>query len=71
MTNQTNVDLWLERTKPHQRTALENASREFGDNDVFTVNTLEAIYGQESSFGKNLRKNKKKRYQGCSWTHTS
>jgi len=47
MTNQTNVDLWLERTKPHQRTALENASREFGDNDVFTVNTLEAIYGQD------------------------
>ena len=44
------------KSQKTQRTALENASREFGDSDAFTVNTLEAIYGQESSFGKNLRK---------------
>ena len=52
----SNVGTWLERETPHKRTALENASRHFDDKDVLTVNTLEAIYGQESSFGKTRRK---------------
>ena len=47
----TNVDIWLKRETPHIRKALENASRYFDGKDIFTVNTLEAIYGQESSFG--------------------
>jgi len=51
----SNLGTWLERETPHKRTALENASRHFDDKDVLTVNTLEAIYGQESSFGKNRR----------------
>lgn len=33
------------------REALENASRYFGRGDTLTVNTLEAVYGEESSFG--------------------
>ncbi len=55
----TNVDVWLEREKlqPHVREALENASRYFGRGDALTVNTLEAVYGQESSFGV-LRRNR-------------
>ena len=52
----TNVDKWLERETPHKRKALENASMHFDKNDKLTVNTLEAIYGQESSFGKTRRK---------------
>ena len=52
----SNVDSWLERETPHKRMALENASRHFDDNDTLTVNTLEAIYAQESSFGKARRK---------------
>jgi membrane-bound lytic murein transglycosylase MltF len=51
---QSNVDSWLSRVENHQRSALENASRYFDDNDAFTVNSLEAIYGQESSFGTKL-----------------
>jgi len=49
----TNVDIWLEREEAHAhiRKALENASSYFDKNDVLSVNTLEAIYGQESSFG--------------------
>lgn len=47
----TNVDIWLIREKAHIRKALENASSYFDKNDALTVNTLEAIYGQESSFG--------------------
>ncbi|MCB0308845.1 MAG: transglycosylase SLT domain-containing protein, partial [Bdellovibrionales bacterium] len=47
---------WLERETPHKRDALENASMHFDKDDKLTVNTLEAIYGQESSFGKNRRK---------------
>ena len=31
--------------------ALESASRHFDGNDNLTVNTLEAVYGQENSFG--------------------
>jgi membrane-bound lytic murein transglycosylase MltF len=52
----SNLGTWLERESPRKQAALENASRHFDDNDVLTVNTLEAIYGQESSFGKNRRK---------------
>ncbi len=51
----SNINIWLERETPHTRAALENASRHFDAKDGFTVNTLEAIYGQESSFGKNRR----------------
>jgi len=52
----SNIGTWLQRETPHKQNALENASRHFDENDVLTVNTLEAIYGQESSFGKNRRK---------------
>ncbi|MEW5758726.1 MAG: transglycosylase SLT domain-containing protein [Candidatus Omnitrophota bacterium] len=52
----SNVDVWLKLETEHSRKALENASRHFDDDDVLTVNTLEAIYGQESSFGKEQRK---------------
>ena len=45
------VDQWLERETPRIRKALESASRYFDGNDSLTVNTLEAVYGQESSFG--------------------
>ena len=53
----TDVETWLEREKfnSHIREALENASRYFGRGDKLTVNTLEAIYGEESSFGALLR----------------
>lgn len=55
---ETYVDIWLKKEKfnPHLREALENASRYFGRGDKLTVNTLEAIYGEESSFGVLLRK---------------
>ena len=63
MTNQdtinTNMNKWLkieDNKNNHKRKALENASTVFDDNDAFTVNTLEAIYGQESSFGDKLSK---------------
>lgn len=52
----SNVDVWLERETPHVRAALENASRHFDEHDALTVNTLEAIYGRESSFGILMRK---------------
>jgi len=47
----SNVDVWLERETPRVRRALESASRHFDSDDNLTVNTLEAVYGQESSFG--------------------
>jgi len=47
----SDVDVWLERETPRIRKALESASRHFDGNDDLTVNTLEAVYGQESSFG--------------------
>ena len=50
----SNVDQWLERETPRVRKALESASRYFDSNDTLTVNTLEAVYGQESSFGTML-----------------
>lgn len=52
----SNVDIWIERETEHSRKALENASRHFDGNDSLTVNTLEAMYGQESSFGTQLGK---------------
>lgn len=52
----SNVDTWLKKETPHKQAALENASRHFDDKDALTVNTLEAIYGQETSFGENRRK---------------
>lgn len=49
------VNAWLERETDHVRKALESASKHFDGNDTLTVSTLEAIYGQESSFGKDMR----------------
>ena len=54
MTNQ-DINKWLgleEEKNGYIRKALENASTVFDDKDAFTVNTLQAIYGQESSFGE-------------------
>lgn len=53
---QSNVDVWLKRETPRVRRALENASRHFGSDSHLTVHTLEAVYGQESSFGTKMRK---------------
>lgn len=50
----SNVDRWLGRETPRVRKALESASRHFDSSDNLTVNTLEAVYGQESSFGTML-----------------
>lgn len=47
----TNVDTWLQRETSHKQKALENASTHFDDKDSLDVYLLEAIYGQESSFG--------------------
>ena len=52
----SNVDLWLGRETNRKRKALESASRHFDASDGLTVNTIEAVYGQESSFGAMLRK---------------
>ena len=49
------VEKWLEKETPHKRKALENASRYFDSKDDLTVNILEGIYGQESSFGVRRR----------------
>ncbi len=51
VSKKTKVEIWLGRETSHIRKALENASSYFDDRDALTVNTLEAIYGQESSFG--------------------
>ncbi len=63
VTNKTasEVDIWLTRETDHVRKALENASRHFDKNDKLTVNTLESVYAQESSFGlpKQLSKDKR------------
>ena len=50
----SDVDVWLNRETPRIRQALESASRHFDSTDSLTVNTLEAVYGQESSFGTML-----------------
>src|SRR3989338_5211426 len=57
----SDVDTWLERETDHVRKALvrqrrirlrrKSASRHFDGNDNLTVNTLEAVYARESSFG--------------------
>lgn len=47
----SDVDVWLGRETPRIRRGLESASRHFDSNDELTVNTLEAVYGQENSFG--------------------
>lgn len=47
----SDVDIWLERETDHVRKALESASRHFDGSDNLTVNTLEAVYARESSFG--------------------
>ncbi len=51
-----NMSDWLKRETSHQRKALETASRHFDKNDTMDVHTLEALYGQESSFGKHRGK---------------
>lgn len=51
-----NVLDWVKRETSHIREALETASRHFDRNDALDVHTLEALYGQESSFGQNRRK---------------
>ncbi len=52
-----NISTWIkmEEKEPHKVKALENASRHFDENDSLTVHLLEAIYGQESSFGEYRR----------------
>ncbi|MBF0593995.1 MAG: transglycosylase SLT domain-containing protein [Candidatus Omnitrophica bacterium] len=50
MPKNTDVDAWLARETKDIRRALENASRYFDRKDALTVNTLEAVYGQETSF---------------------
>ncbi|PIQ82000.1 MAG: hypothetical protein COV76_05940 [Candidatus Omnitrophica bacterium CG11_big_fil_rev_8_21_14_0_20_64_10] len=47
----SDVDVWLKRETPRTRRALESASRHFDSNDELTVNTLEAVYARENSFG--------------------
>jgi len=47
----SDVDVWLGRETPRIRRAFESASRYFDSNDELTVNTLEAVYGRENSFG--------------------
>ena len=47
----SDVDVWLGRETPPIRRALESASRYFSSDSRLTVHILEAIYGQESSFG--------------------
>ncbi len=51
----SNVDVWLKREINRVRKALESASRYFDGNDTLTVNTIEAVYAGESSFGTTLR----------------
>ena len=48
----SNVDQWLKRETARIRKALESASRYFDSNEELTVNTLEAVYGQENSCRK-------------------
>lgn len=56
MSRKSNVDVWVGKESEHKRKALENASRHFDKNDSLTVNTVEATYGQETSFGVNRGK---------------
>lgn len=52
----SDVDVRLARETASARRALESASRYFDGNDNLTVNTLEAVYAQESSFGSDMGK---------------
>src|SRR5207249_9110877 len=52
ISQRSNMSDWLKRETPFQRKALETASRHFDKNDAMDAHTLEALYGQESSFGK-------------------
>jgi membrane-bound lytic murein transglycosylase MltF len=54
--SKSRIDEWLERETSSRQKALENASGHFDSKDALTVNTLEAIYGQESDFGQNRRR---------------
>ena len=47
----SNVEVWLGLETDRVRKALESASGYFDSNDNLTINTLEGVYGQESSFG--------------------
>src|SRR5471030_414653 len=49
------VPEWIKIETPHVRRALETASRHFDRDDVLDVHTLEAMYGEESSFGRDRR----------------
>lgn len=60
MTNKY-VNEWIKNRTPHQVRALEKASKIFDDRDNLSVNTLEAIYGKESSFGDELYLKKSRR----------
>lgn len=51
----SNVDQWLSKMTSSQRKALDDAARTFRKGDPYNVHTLEAIYGQESSFGRFMR----------------
>ncbi len=53
--NSENVDVWVRGASLHQMKALETAARHFDKNDALDVHTLEALYGQESSFGVSRR----------------
>ena len=59
--SRSEVSQWagIEKNNAHTVNALENASRHFDELDPFTVHTLEAIYGQESSFGTNFHRNRR------------
>jgi len=51
------IDSWLKiENKGNFKIALERASRVFDNNDAYTVNTLESIFGQETSFGTIMAK---------------
>lgn len=52
----SNVSDWVKRENTRTIRALETASRHFDRGDAIDVHTIEAIYGQESSFGQNRRK---------------
>lgn len=52
----TDIDPWKGKMTSSQKKALASASRVFKRGDLYNMHTLEAIYAQESSFGKNLRR---------------
>src|ERR1700677_2437791 len=64
VSQRSNMSDWLKKETSHQRKALETASRHFDKNDTMDVHTLEALYGQESSFGKHRGKRNSDRAAG-------